>query len=34
VLNRSVAVSAAAVTEALQKVYAADALVSELTPRP
>ncbi len=32
-LNRSVAVSTAAVTEALQKVYGADALVSELTAR-
>ena len=32
-LNRSVAVSAAAVTEALQKVYGADALVKELTER-
>jgi hypothetical protein len=31
--NRTVAVSAAAITEALQKVYGADALVSELTAK-
>jgi hypothetical protein len=31
-LNRSVAVSAAAITEALRKVYGADALVKELMP--
>jgi hypothetical protein len=32
-LNRAVAVSTAAITEALQKVYGADALVRELTQR-
>ena len=32
-VNRTVALSAAAITEALQKVYGADALVSELTAR-
>jgi len=32
-VNRAVALSAAAITEALQKVYGADALVSELTAR-
>jgi hypothetical protein len=31
VLNRSVAVSAAAVSEALRKVYHADALANELS---
>jgi hypothetical protein len=31
--NRAVALSAAAITEALQKVYGADALVSELTAK-
>ena len=31
--NRSVVVSAAAITEALQKVYGADALISELTAK-